>query len=43
MKNRFIQMFLVICAVMLMICAVSVWAAAEDANATPTDLAPVEQ
>ena len=43
MKNRFIQMFLVICAVMLMICAVSVWAAAEDATATPTDLAPVEQ
>ena len=43
MKNRFIQMFLVICAVMLMICAVSVWAAAENAIATPTDLAPVEQ
>ena len=43
MKNRFIQMFLVICAVMLMICAVSVWAAAEDVTATPTDLAPVEQ
>ncbi len=43
MKNRFIQMFLVICAVMLMICAASVWAAAEDATATPTDLAPVEQ
>ncbi len=43
MKNRFIQMFLVICAVMLMICTVSVWAAAEDVTATPTDLAPVEQ
>ena len=43
MKNRFIQMFLVICAVMLMICAVSVWAAAENAIATPTDLEPVEQ
>lgn len=43
MKNRFIQMLLVICAVMLMICAVSVWAAAEDVTATPTDLAPVEQ
>ena len=43
MKNRFIQMFLVICAVMLIICTVSVWAAAEDVTATPTDLAPVEQ
>ena len=43
MKNRFIQMFLVICAVTLMICAVSVWAAAENAIATPTDLEPVEQ
>ena len=43
MKNRFTQMFLVFCAVMLMICAVSVWAAAENAVATPTDLAPVEQ
>ena len=43
MKNRFIQMFLVICAVMLTICAVSVWAAAEDMAATPTDLAPVGQ
>ncbi len=42
MKNRFIQMFLVICAVMLMICAVSVWADAEDVTATPTDLAPVD-
>ena len=42
MKNRFIQMFLVICAVMLMICAVSVWAAAEDVTATPTDLMPVD-
>ena len=43
MKNRFTQMFLVFCALMLMICAVSVWAAAENAVATPTDLAPVEQ
>ena len=42
MKNRFIQMFLVICAVMLIICTVSVWAAAEDVTATPTDLMPVE-
>lgn len=42
MKNRFIQMFLVICAVMLIICTVSVWAAAEDVTATPTDLMPVK-
>ena len=42
MKNRFIQLFLVICAVMLMICAVSVYATAEEATATPTDLMPVE-
>ena len=42
MKNRFIQMLLVICAVMLMICVVSVWAAAEDVTATPTDLMPAE-
>ncbi len=42
MKNRFIQMFLVICAVVLIICTVSVWAAAEDVTATPTDLMPVE-
>ncbi|QUC67425.1 hypothetical protein [Aristaeella hokkaidonensis] len=42
MKNRFIQMFLVICAVMLIICTASVWAAAEDVTATPTDLMPVE-
>ena len=42
MKNRFIRMFLVICAVMLIICTVSVWAAAEDVTATPTDLMPVE-
>ena len=42
MKNRFIQMFLVICAVMLIICTVSVWVAAEDVTATPTDLMPVD-
>jgi len=43
MKNRFIRKFLVICAAMLFVCAVSVWAAAEETTpATPTDLTPVE-
>ncbi len=43
MKNRFIRKFLVICAVMLFVCAVSVWAAAEGTTpATPTDLTPAE-
>lgn len=41
MKNRFIRKFLVICAAMLFVCAVSVWAAAEGMTpATPTDLMP---
>ena len=43
MKNRFIRKFLVICAAMLFVCAVSVWAAAEETTpATPTDLTPAE-
>ncbi len=42
MKIRFIKMLSILYAVMLMICAVSVWAAAETAPATPTDLGPVE-
>lgn len=42
MKIRFNRMLSIICAVMLMTCAVSVWAAAETAPATPTDLGPVE-
>ena len=43
MKNRFIRKFLVICAAMLFVCAVSVWAAAEETTpATPTDLTPVD-
>ena len=43
MKNRFIRKFLVICAAILFVCAVSVWAAAEETTpATPTDLTPAE-
>ena len=42
MKIRFTRMISILCAVMLLISAVSVWAAAEDVN-TPTDLPPVEE
>ena len=42
MKIRFNRMLSIICAVMLMTSAVSVWAAAEDEPATPTDLKPAE-
>ena len=42
MKIQFNRMLSIICAVMLMISAVSVWAAAEPAPATPTDLGPIE-
>lgn len=42
MKIRFNRMFSILCAVVLLICAVSVWAAAENTPATPTDLTPVE-
>lgn len=43
MKIRFNRILTAICAVMLMISAVSVWAAAEQVPATPTDLDPVEE
>ena len=38
MKKRFIQILSVLCAAMLMTCAVAAWA--EESPATPTDLAP---
>ena len=43
MKIRFIKMLSILCAVMLMISAVSAWAAAEEDPATPTDLNPIEE
>ena len=42
MKNRFIRMLSVICAIMLLTGAVSVWAAADKIPATPTDITPEE-
>ena len=38
MKNRFIRMLSILCAIMLMTGVVSVWASAEEMAATPTDL-----
>ncbi len=43
MKIRFIKMLSILCAVTLMISAVSAWAAAEEDPATPTDLNPIEE
>ena len=42
MKIRFNRILSIICAVMLMISVVSVWASAENNSATPTDLSPAE-
>lgn len=43
MKNLFNRTLSVLCAVMLLISAVSAWAAAEEEYATPTDLIPAEE
>ena len=43
MKTRFNRMLSLLCAVMMMISVISVWAAAEEMPATPTDLAPAEE
>lgn len=43
MKNLFNRTLSVLCAVMLLISAVSAWAFAEDEAATPTDLKPAEE
>ena len=43
MKNRFSSILSFICAVMIMISAISAWAAAEETPATPSDLGPAEQ
>ena len=43
MKNRFIRMFAVICAAVLMTCTVSVWTFAEETPATSTDLPAAEE
>lgn len=43
MKKLFNRTLSVLCAVMLLISAVSAWAAAEDGAATPTDLTPAEE
>ena len=43
MKNLFNRTLSVLCAVMLLISAVSAWAFAEDEAATPTDLTPAEE
>ena len=42
MKKRFIQIICVICAILLVTGALSVWAAADSVPATPTDLKPSE-
>ena len=42
MKNRSFRILSLLCAVTLLICAFSAWAAAEETPATPTDLTPVQ-
>ena len=43
MKNRFIRILSVLCAIMLLTGVVSAWAVADESAATPTDLAPEKQ
>ena len=42
MKNRSFRILSLLCAVTLLICAFSAWAAAEETPATPTDLMPAQ-